>query len=89
MEPGWLRLALRLTGAHGKRFYNFRGLENFKSKFHPDAWEPVYAVQRARTFSPRALYAIAEAFASGPPLAILGKGIARAAAQEARWLGRK
>jgi phosphatidylglycerol lysyltransferase len=88
-EPGWLRLALRLTGAHGKRFYNFHGLESFKSKFQPDAWEPVYAIQRARTFSPRALYAIAGAFASGPPLAILGKGIARAATQELRWLRKK
>jgi phosphatidylglycerol lysyltransferase len=88
-EPGWLRLALRLTAAHGKRFYNFRGLENFKSKFHPDTWEPVYAIQRARNFSPRALYAIAGAFASEPPLAILAKGIARAVAQEIRWLRAK
>jgi phosphatidylglycerol lysyltransferase len=88
-EAAWLRLALGLTGAHGKRFYNFRGLESFKSKFHPDIWEPVYAIQRSRSFSPRALYAIAGAFASGPPLAILGKGIARAAAQEIRWLRKK
>jgi phosphatidylglycerol lysyltransferase len=88
-EPGWLRLALRLTGAHGKRFYNFEGLENFKAKFHPDTWEPVYAIQRSRTFSARALYAIAGAFASGPPLAILAKGIARAVAQEVRWLRKK
>jgi phosphatidylglycerol lysyltransferase len=88
-EPGWLKLGLRLTAAHGKRFYNFEGLENFKAKFHPDTWEPVYAIQRSRTFSPRALYAIAGAFASGPPLAILAKGIARAAAQEARWLRKK
>lgn len=88
-EPGWLRFALRLTGAHGKRFYNFQGLENFKAKFQPDTWEPVYAIQRSRSFSPRALYAIAGAFASGPPLAILAKGIARAAAQEVRWAGKK
>lgn len=88
-EPNWLRLALRLTGAHGKRFYNFEGLENFKAKFQPDTWEPVYAIQRSRSFSPRALYAIAGAFASSPPLAILAKGIARAAAQEAGWLRKK
>ena len=88
-EPAWLKLALRLTGAHGKRFYNFEGLESFKAKFHPDTWEPVYAIQRSKSFSPRALYAIAGAFASGPPLAILAKGIARAAAQEARWLRRR
>jgi Uncharacterized conserved protein len=88
-EPGWLQLALRLTAAHGKRFYNFEGLESFKAKFHPDTWEPVYAIQRSHTFSARALYAIAGAFASGPPLAILAKGIARAAVQEARWFRRK
>lgn len=88
-EPAWLKFALRMTGAHGKRFYNFEGLENFKAKFHPETWEPVYAIQRSRSFSPRALYAIAGAFASGPPLATLAKGIARAAAHEARWLRRK
>ena len=27
--------------AHGKRFYNFEGLEAFKSKFRPDGWEPI------------------------------------------------
>jgi phosphatidylglycerol lysyltransferase len=26
---------------HGERFYNFKGLKAFKSKFHP-AWEPRY-----------------------------------------------
>lgn len=88
-EPAWLKIALRLTGMHGKRFYNFEGLENFKAKFQPDTWEPVYAIQRSRSFSPRALYAIAGAFASGPPLSIIAKGIARAATQEARWLRRK
>ncbi|HXV15897.1 MAG TPA: DUF2156 domain-containing protein [Gemmatimonadaceae bacterium] len=88
-EPHWLKLGLRMTAAYGKRFYNFEGLESFKAKFHPDTWEPVYAIQRSRSFSPQALYAIAGAFASGPPLAILANGIARAAAQEVRWLRRK
>jgi phosphatidylglycerol lysyltransferase len=76
-EPAWLKLALRLTGAYGKRFYNFEGLENFKAKFHPDTWEPVFAIQRSRTFSPLALYAIAGAFASGSPLAIIAEGLLR------------
>ena len=26
---------------HGERFYNFRGLRAFKSKFHPQ-WQPRY-----------------------------------------------
>ncbi len=85
-EPGWLRFALRFAGLHGKRFYNFQGLENFKAKFHPETWEPVYAIQRSKSFSVRALYAIAGAFASGPPVVILAKGVGRAVAQEVTWL---
>lgn len=74
-EPGWLNAALRVTAAHGNRFYSFEGLESFKAKFQPDNWEPVYAVQRSRSFTPRALYAIAGAFASGSPLGIVVKGL--------------
>ncbi len=81
-EPGWLELALRWTGAHGNRFYNFAGLERFKSKFQPDTWEPIYAIQRAPSFSPRALYAIAGAFASGPPLGLVAKALGSAVRQE-------
>jgi len=81
-EPRWLRAALRGTAAHGKRFYNFGGLESFKAKFLPDTWEPIYAIQRARSFSPRALYAIAGAFASEPPLALVAKALASAVATE-------
>lgn len=77
-EPGWLRFALRVTGLYGKRFYNFQGLEQFKAKFHPDTWEPVYAIERSKSFSISALYAIAGAFASEPPLAIVAKGVSRA-----------
>jgi len=85
-EPAWLKLALRLTAAHGKRFYNFGGLERFKAKFQPDTWEPVYAIQRGSSVSPRALYAIARAFAQGPPIALVAKAIAKAAIQEMRWM---
>jgi phosphatidylglycerol lysyltransferase len=83
-EPGWIQLALRLTGVHGKRFYNFDGLEKFKAKFLPDTWEPIYAIQRAPSFSPRALYAIAGAFASEPPPVLLAKALASAVAEELR-----
>jgi Uncharacterized conserved protein len=83
-EPGWLRLALRGTAAHGKRFYNFGGLESFKAKFLPDTWEPIYAIQRASSFSPRALYAIAGAFASEPPIVLVAKALANAAVTEIR-----
>ena len=85
-EPGWLKLALRLMGAHGKRFYNFSGLESFKAKFNPDTWEPIYAIQRAGSVTPRALYAIAGAFASEPPIALAARALAKAALQELKWI---
>jgi phosphatidylglycerol lysyltransferase len=83
-EPAWLKLALRWTAAHGKRFYNFGGLETFKAKFLPDNWEAIYAIQNAQSFSPRALYAIAGAFASEPPLVLIAKALASAAVTEIR-----
>lgn len=85
-EPRWLKLALRLTGAHGNRFYNFAGLEQFKAKFQPDMWEPVYAIQRGSSVTPRALYAIAGAFAQEPPIALVARAIVKAIGQEISWL---
>ena len=76
-DATWLRLVLGWVRAHGRRFYNFDGLDAFKAKFQPEWWEPVYAIARTghgRTFPPRALWAIAGAFGG------------RAAAQEARWI---
>lgn len=78
----WLLAWVR---AHGRRFYNFEGLEAFKSKLQPDAWEPVYVLSRERTTSLRTLYAVAGAFAGEPPPAFLARSLIRAAAQELRW----
>jgi phosphatidylglycerol lysyltransferase len=61
-EAWWLRSILKFASIHGKRFYNFRGLESFKSKFRPDSWEPVYAIENSPRFTMRALVAIAGAF---------------------------
>jgi phosphatidylglycerol lysyltransferase len=83
--PLWLRLAFRWARAHGRRFYNFAGLEAFKAKFRPERWEPVYAIARGRRFSPRALWAVAAAFGGRSPVALVGAALARAAAQEVRW----
>ena len=85
-EPAWLRATLNLLRAHGHRFYNFEGLEKFKSKFQPQIWQPVYAIQNSPTFSPRALYAIAGAFASRPPLKLVASAVFRAAMQEKRFV---
>ena len=85
-EPRWLRTALHFAAVHGNRFYNFKGLESFKSKFEPDVWEPVYAIENSPRFSMKALYAIAGAFASKPPLRLVMSAVAKAALQEMRWL---
>jgi phosphatidylglycerol lysyltransferase len=84
--PVWLRVALEWVRAHGRRFYDFDGLDAFKSKFRPEQWEPVYAIARGTSFSPRTLWAIAGAFGGRSPLALVAAAGARALAQEARWL---
>ncbi len=85
-ETSWLHLLLNWVRAHGKRFYNFDGLDSFKAKFKPDTWEPLYAIVNERHFSLSALYAIAAAFSEGPPLAMMLRAIRDAARQELRWL---
>jgi phosphatidylglycerol lysyltransferase len=78
----WLR-------AHGRRFYNFGGLETFKAKLQPDYWEPIYLLSAERKTSLRTLYAITEAFGGAPPLLFLSHALVRAAAQELRWIGER
>lgn len=85
-EPRWLRAVLQFAALHGNRFYNFKGLESFKAKFEPEVWEPVYAIESSPTFSVKALYAIAGAFALRSPLRLVASSLLRAAAQEVRWL---
>lgn len=87
--PAWLGLVLRWVRAHGRRFYDFDGLDRFKSKFRPDAWEEIIAIDDRAPFSPRALWAITGAFGGGSPLALLARTIVRAAVQEVRWLERR
>jgi phosphatidylglycerol lysyltransferase len=81
-HPPWLRLLLRWVRLHGARFYNFAGLDAFKAKFNPEAWEPIYAIGQGRAFSPRDLYAIAGAFSGGAPVFLVARALARAARQE-------
>ena len=78
-EPRWLEHALALAGAHGRRFYNFAGLEAFKTKFDPEVWEPVYAIQASPGFTVRALYGIAGAFAARSPFALVAGSMVRLA----------
>jgi phosphatidylglycerol lysyltransferase len=87
--PRWLRLALRGVRAHGRRFYNFEGLDRFKAKFAPDEWEEIVAIADAPRFPPRALWAIAASFAQESPVTLVTRAVIRAIRQEARWLRRR
>ncbi len=85
-NPPWLRLILHWVRAHGRRFYNFVGLDNFKAKFIPDDWEPVYAIAAESRFAPSMLYAIAGAFSGGSPVSTVSRALWRAVRTEAHWV---
>ncbi len=85
-NPRWLGGLSRWVRAHGRRFYNFDGLDWFKDKFHPENWEPVYAISTGQPFRFRTLYAIAAAFTERSPILAAGAGLGRAVREEARRL---
>jgi phosphatidylglycerol lysyltransferase len=84
-----IRFLLAWARAHGKRFYDFEGLEFFKTKFEPEYWEPIYAISNEPKFSLRALYAIACAFTKGHPVRTVFLGFGKAVRHEARWAFRR
>lgn len=84
-NPRWLRLLLKWVRAHGRRFYDFDGLDRFKEKFHPDEWEPIFAISKEPRFTFRTLYAIAAAFTEGAPIVAVAKGLLKAIRQELKW----
>jgi phosphatidylglycerol lysyltransferase len=88
-QPMWLDLLLRWVRVHGRRFYNFEGLDAFKAKFNPEEWEPIFAIADSGSFPPGALYAIAGAFTAGNPIVLIAKALVRAGRQEFSTLGRK
>lgn len=85
-QPLWIRLLLGWMRAHGRRFYNFDGLDAFKAKFLPQSWEPVWAITSERRVSPRTLWAITGAFADGSPWVLVARALARAVTRELAWL---
>ena len=85
-NPLWLSAVMAWVRAHGRRFYDFAGLDAFKSKFRPQEWEPIFAVANEPRFSPRTLWAIAGAFGGRSPLSLVSRAMARAVGQEGRWL---
>jgi len=88
-NPLWLRWLLSWARAHGRRFYNFDGLDAFKTKFQPEQWEPVFAIFNEPHFSPAALYAIAEAFTRGSPIKAVAGALLKAAQTEVGWFAER
>ncbi len=88
-HPFWLRAGMAWMRAHGSRFYNFRGLEHFKAKFRPQAWEPVYAVVADPRLRPAALYAVMGAFTGRSPLLAGLQAVGAGAAVELQRLARR
>ncbi|MEO6051514.1 MAG: DUF2156 domain-containing protein [Pyrinomonadaceae bacterium] len=88
-NPFWLRILLAWMRKHGRRFYNFDGLDAFKSKLRPERWEPIFAVSNESQVSCKTLYAIAGAFSGNAPGKMIVEGLGRAAATEFRWLRKK
>ncbi len=85
-NPWWLRPLFTLARVHGRRFYNFDGLDRFKAKFRPHHWEPVYLISRERNFSFGTLLAVAGAFTGGRLGPAFCGTLRRAVKQELRWL---
>ena len=89
-NPLWMRALFGWLRAHGRRSYNFQGLETFKAKFDPDRWDPIVAITNEPQPSLGTLHAIADAF-SGPrsPERLIGRAMFDAAKDEARTLREK
>ena len=60
-----IRWALRLIYQHMNRFYNFRGLHHFKSKFRPTFEEHNYALFSPAKLNPSAIFTLLEVFEPG------------------------
>ena len=81
-SPVWLKGLLMWLQAHGRRFYNFAGLETFKAKFGQAHWSPVYASLSPGTHLSRALLAITAAFSGEPVHRFVPHVLARSLMQE-------
>ena len=85
-NPLWLRFLIGWARLHGKRFYNFDGLDAFKNKLQPERWEPIFAISNESRLSFRTIYAIAAAFSENKPFRLVFGGLERALMTEIKWL---
>jgi phosphatidylglycerol lysyltransferase len=65
-KPGDPRVeqALHTLSDYVSRFYNFKGLHNFKEKFHPN-WEPRYLIYQGPASLPLVLSTILQVHTEG------------------------
>ncbi|MGE0042185.1 MAG: phosphatidylglycerol lysyltransferase domain-containing protein [Vicinamibacterales bacterium] len=61
--PWWLTPIFGASRRWGRWLYDFAGLDQFKAKFQPTAWVPVYIIVRGRRVSPGMMVAVGKAFA--------------------------
>ncbi len=85
-QPLWIRVLLGWLRAHGRRFYNFDGLDAFKAKFMPQHWEPIYAITSERKVGVGTLWAISGAFGKMSPPKLFLLALGRGLAKELHWL---
>ena len=81
-NPPWLRSLMYFARTHANRFYNFRGLEQFRTKMFPSAWEESYLISKARRFSPLALYAVGGGFSGISPVRAMSLGMMKLVAEQ-------
>lgn len=81
-NPGWLRALMYFARAHANRFYNFRGLEQFRLKMSPERWDTVYVISNEPRFSVRTLYAVGGAFSEISPWSAIALGLRKAIGEE-------
>jgi len=85
-NPAWLRTLMFFARAHANRFYNFRGLEQFRAKMEPSRWDGVSFIANEKRFSLPALYAVGAAFSGISPIRAIALGAIKGALQEIRDL---
>jgi phosphatidylglycerol lysyltransferase len=85
-NPLWLRTLMNIARAHANRFYNFRGLERFRSKMSPANWEKLYVISNQERFTPQALYAVGGAFSGISPMRAIGLAILKGVREELHGL---
>lgn len=88
-QRGWLAAVSGCARRAGGPLYSFAGLEEFKAKFAPAAWIPLYVVAPGRAFGPRDLLMVARAFTNGSVSRYVARIFGRALRRRAAGAGQR